>query len=433
MAVSSDTKYLKKRKNRDVWLFSMRIPSTIQHLYEGKAVYTQSLKTACIKTARLRRDQLLAQISQQKEQAIDGGRSTFISFYNTLTDAKRSYGSNTNIYAAYNQLDTSILVGTESHPDIQRDARAAANAGAIPVEYSYTLRESVNDWLVQNQRKNKDTLSKVKSNSERFLRYCNQYDMPLMTIDRATVVSFIQELIKDYSPSTVSGYISRLKTIYKHAWSMAKIDKKDNPFEDHSLAHYGKETITAKKQLFKREQVQQIIQWSTAETLNVNLLVQLGLFTGCRIGELCNLIGNDVYIEDDLMALYIRKGKTNAAQRTVPLPKRLHQLVRNQLEELTDLNASLLGFETKEASRVFSRFKVANISEDKALCFHSFRVHVCTAYNRANVKETTAAFIVGHAGAGKTMTYGYYLKADELKELVVAVEKVALIIKRDWL
>jgi integrase len=432
VTISNDTKYLKKRKNRDVWLFSMRVPKTIQHLYEYKAVYTKSLQTACIKTARLRRDQLLAQISQQKEQAIDGGRSTFISFYNTLTEAKGEYGGSDPL-APYYQLDTSTLVGTENHPDIQRDAKKAVNLGVIPVEYSYTLREAMNDWLSQNQRKNKDTLSKVKSNTERFLRYCNKHDIPLMIIDRLTVVNFIQELIGDYSPSTVNGYISRLKTVYKHAWSMAKINKKDNPFEGHSLAHYGKETITAKKQLFKREQVQQIVEWSTAETPNINLLVQLGLFTGCRIGELCNLIGNDVHVEDDIIALYIRKGKTNAAQRTVPLPKRLHQLVRNQLEELTDLNANLLGFETKEASRIFSRFKVASISEDKALCFHSFRVHVSTAYNRANVKETTASFIVGHAGASKTMTYGYYAKADELKELVVAAEQAAVVIERDWL
>lgn len=429
---TNNNKYLKKRKNRDVWLFSMRIPKTIQHLYEDKAVYTKSLQTACIKTARLRRDTLLAKISQQREQAIDGGRSTFISFYNTLTEAKDNYGGSDPL-APYNQLDTSILVGTDNHPDIQRDARAAVNIGVIPIEYSYTLREAMKDWLAQNQRKNKDTLSKVKSNSERFLRHCNKRDIPLMTIDRATVVSFIEELIKEYSPSTVNGYISRLKTVYKHAWSMAKIDKKDNPFESHSLAHYDKGAATAKKQLFNRDQVQQIVEWANGESDSINLLVQLGLYTGCRISELCNLTANDVYLEGDLMALYIRKGKTNAAERTVPLPEVIHQLVRERLKHIDNCDTSLLGMETKTASRVFSRYKVAHISEDQSLCFHSFRVHVSTAYNRANVKETTASFIVGHAGAGKTMTYGYYAKADELNELAVAVEKAALIIKRDWL
>jgi integrase len=432
MAVSSDTKYLKKRKNRDVWLFSMRIPSTIQHLYEGKAVYTKSLQTACIKTARLRRDQLLAQISHQKEQAIDGGRSTFISFYNTLTEAKNVYGG-ADPLAGYNQLDTSILVSTESHPDIQRDAKKAVDEGYIPVQYSYTLREAMNDWLVNNQRKNRDTLSKIKSTTLRFLRCCNKHDIPLVIIDRSTVVDFIEELVAEYSPSTVSGYISRLKTMYKYAWSMGKIDKKENPFESHSFAHYGKETTTAKKQLFSRDQVCKIITWAKGEPDNINLLVNLGLYTGCRIGELCGLTSNDVYQEGDLMALYIRKGKTAAAERTVPLPKVIHPLINKRLKQIVNGDSSLLSMETKKASNLFSRYKIENISSDKSLCFHSFRVHASTAYIRTDVKESTASFIIGHSGDSKTMTYGYYAKADELQELAIATEKAALIIKRDWL
>ncbi|MEP7706241.1 tyrosine-type recombinase/integrase [Paraglaciecola sp. 25GB23A] len=432
MAVSSDTKYLKKRKNRDVWLFSMRIPSTIQHLYEGKAVYTKSLQTACVKTARLRRDQLLAQISHQKEQAIDGGRSTFISFYNTLTEAKNVYGG-ADLFAPYNQLDTSILVGTECHPDIQRDAKRAVDEGCIPVQYSYTLREAMNDWLVNNQRKNRDTLSKVKSTTQRFLRFCNKHDIPLITIDRLTVVGFIEELIEDYSPSTVSGYISRLKTMYKYAWSMGKINKKENPFESHSFAHYGKETVTAKKQLFNRNQVRQIIAWAKGETDNINVLVNLGLYTGCRIGELCNLTSEDVHQEGNMMALYIRNGKTPAAERTVPLPKVLHQLIRERLLKIAYTGETLIGLPTKTASRVFSDFKVENISKKSDLCFHSFRVHASTAYGRARVNEQTASFIIGHSGDSKTMTYGYYLKADELKELAAATEAAAIIIERDWL
>jgi integrase len=430
MALLSDTKYLKKRKNRDVWLFSMRIPYAIQHLYEGKAVFTKSLQTACVKTARLRRDQLLAQISHQKEQAIDGGRSTFISFYNTLTEAKSIYGGS-DPYSVYNQLDTSILVGTEKHPDIQRDAQAAVSTGVIPVEYSYTLREAMNDWLTRNQHKNKDTLSKIKSTSERFLRHCNKHDMPLMLIDRGSVVSFIEELINDYSPSTVSGYLSRLKTVYKHAWSMAKINKKDNPFESHTLAHYEKVKESRQRQLFSRAQVQQIVQWAESEGESINLLVQLGLFTGCRIGEICNVTPNDVHIEGELMALYIRQGKSQAAKRTVPLPKVLHELVRNRLLK-TNPDESLIGMVGKKASRIFSEFKTNNITKDSSLVFHSFRVHMSTAYKRAKVAEPDAAFNIGHKG-GKTLTYGYYAKADELQEAAKAVEQAAIIIQRDWL
>ena len=84
MSEASNNKYLKKRKNRDVWMFQIRIPKEVRHLYDGKEIYVKSLQTSCIKTARLRSDSLLGHLAVQKEQAIDGGRSTFMSFYNSL-------------------------------------------------------------------------------------------------------------------------------------------------------------------------------------------------------------------------------------------------------------------------------------------------------------------------------------------------------------
>jgi integrase len=185
--------------------------------------------------------------------------------------------------------------------------------------------------------------------------------------------------------------------------------------------------------LFGRNQVRQIIKWAKSEPDNINLLVILGLYTGCRIGELCNLKANDVYHEGDLMALYICNGKSPAAERTVPLPKVIHPLINKRLKQIVNGDSSLLSMETKKASNLFSRYKIESISSGKSLCFHSFRVRASAAYIRTDVKESTASFIIGHSGDSKTMTYGYYAKADELKELAIATEKAALIIKRDWL
>ncbi|MGR5422742.1 DUF6538 domain-containing protein [Vibrio alfacsensis] len=86
--MSQDNKYLKKRNNRDVWLFSKRIPKQFQYIYEGKEVLTKSLKTSCIKTARLRKNALLAEMSLKEEQAIDGGRAVLVSFYKKLKEAR---------------------------------------------------------------------------------------------------------------------------------------------------------------------------------------------------------------------------------------------------------------------------------------------------------------------------------------------------------
>lgn len=97
-----------------------------------------------------------------------------------------------------------------------------------------------------------------------------------------------------------------------------------------------------------------------------------------------------------------------------------------------DPESKLLGLNGDKASRDFSRFKVTNISKDSSQCFHSLRVHVSTALLRAGIQENRSAFIVGHEG-GKTMTYGYYAKGDELKTLKEFIDKAEEVIKRDWL
>ena len=55
-----------------------------------------------------------------------------------------------------------------------------------------------------------------------------------------------------------------------------------------------------------------------------------------------------------------------------------------------------------------------------------------TAYQRAGIDESSAAFAVGHKG-GKTMTYGYYSKGEELRKLCENAERAAVVIERDWL
>lgn len=117
--------------------------------------------------------------------------------------------------------------------------------------------------------------------------------------------------------------------------------------------------------------------------------------------------------------------------RTVPLCDELANEIKERVSRLSPEDP-LFGIEGKKASREFSRFKTESISTDKSKRFHSFRVHMATAFSRAGVDELTAAFILGHKG-GKTMSYGYYAKADELHRLKFATEAAANIIKKDWL
>ena len=130
------------------------------------------------------------------------------------------------------------------------------------------------------------------------------------------------------------------------------------------------------------------------------------MFTGCRISELCNVRVKHLICEDDVIAIFIEKGKTDSATRIVPLTESLG--IRMQaFTELKSENELLLGLDGKIMSRWFSRIKTANISTDTAKSFHSFRVMFSTAMQRAEVIELKASAILGHK-RGNTMTYGYY-------------------------
>ncbi|EGM68817.1 tyrosine-type recombinase/integrase [Shewanella sp. HN-41] len=421
-------KYIVKKSGKDTYQFNMRVPKALAHLYPHKTFITRTLGTSCIKTARIRRDRILGEIAAQKESTFSNERGAFLAFVETLKEAKQE--ARGNPYEAYYQLSTQDILDTEAFPNAQLAASRTVTTGIIPEGYRPTLRESLHSWLQRNSRKNADTISKMKSTTDKFLKHCGHFDVELESIHRKDVLDYIEQTIESCSVSTMAANLSRLKTLYKHAWQIGLIEPRPCPFSDHDLAFY-KESTTQKTQMFSPEEIQKIMQWADTQTNSMRLIVKTGLFTGMRIGEICALRACDVCIEGNLAAFYVRKGKTGAAQRTVPLCDELMNDIQDLIKTLQP-ESSLFGIDGKNASRDFSRFKTASITTDKTKRFHSFRVHMATAFSRAGISELTAAFILGHKG-GKTMSYGYYAKADELHRLKDAVEAATEVIKRDWL
>lgn len=421
-------KYIVKKNGKDTYQFNMRVPKALAHLYPHKTYITRTLGTSCIKTARIRRDRIVGEIAAQKESAYSNERGAFLAFVETLKEAKQEARGNRG--EAYYQLSTQDILDTESFPKAQLAASHSVETGTIPEGYRPTLREALHSWLERNSRRNADTISKIKFTTDKFLKHCGHFDIELESIHRKDVLNYIEQTILSYSASTVSGNLSRLRALYRHAWQIGLIDRNYCPFSDHDLAHY-KQSTTQKTQMFSCEEMQKIMLWADTQSKGMRLVVKTGLFTGMRIGEICAVRAGDVHIEGNIVAFYVFKGKTNPAKRTVPICDELIADIRNQLKTLQPEDL-LFGIEGKKASRDFSRFKTKHITTDRTKRFHSFRVHMATAFSRAGIDELTAAFILGHKG-GKTMSYGYYAKADELYRLKDAVEQAAVITQRDWL
>lgn len=132
------------------------------------------------------------------------------------------------------------------------------------------------------------------------------------------------------------------------------------------------------------------------------MLVELAVFTGCRISELCNLTPEHVINRGGVSAIFIEEGKTSAATRLVHVTDVLGERLK-ELAAMINPRERLFGIEGKNASRWFSQIKTEHVSTDSAKSFHSFRVMFATAMQQAEVEELKAAAIIGHK-RGSTMT-----------------------------
>lgn len=199
---------------------------------------------------------------------------------------------------------------------------------------------------------------------------------------------------------------------YSHSWFTS-----NNPFEKHKI---NTTKDRKKKQPFTAEETRKLISLIKKESPSMRLLVWLGLYSGARISEVVSIPMTAIDEEDGIVMLGIateKRGKTKAATRRIPVPERCLSLF-NQVKEAAEsarshyLFMDLVTIRPDEriaygVTKTFSDLKRAHISTRSDKGFHSFRVMMSTALQRADVSEWVSARLIGHS-RGATMTYGYY-------------------------
>nr|WP_252728980.1 phage integrase SAM-like domain-containing protein [Aliiglaciecola lipolytica] len=183
------------------------------------------------------------------------------------------------------------------------------------LQYRLRLSEAVQMWKEDwGSNKTEETLKKVEKSASEFSKYCfktfdylDQADIALEDITRKVVYSFIKHMGKSYKKATIQATISRLKMVWEYAETMEEVEG-NNPFVGHKYSD-AEEDQTDKRIPFTNEEIS-LIRSHTWEKPVYSLLVELGIFTGCRISELCNIKKKHVIQEGGVTALYIEKGKT---------------------------------------------------------------------------------------------------------------------------
>lgn len=148
----------------------------------------------------------------------------------------------------------------------------------------------------------------------------------------------------------------------------------------------------------------------------------LGLYTGARLNELCQLTVKDVRDEDGIAFLDItddaedQKVKSASGRRRIPVHRRLvefgflefvskqREAGENQL--FLELKVDASGYRSGEFSKFFSRYlKRIGVKTEKT-SFHSFRHNFEDACRNGGVLPHIMNAIQGHAEQGMAGRYG---------------------------
>lgn len=154
-------------------------------------------------------------------------------------------------------------------------------------------------------------------------------------------------------------------------------------------------------------------------------LIRLGMWTGCRIEELCVLKVEEV--KDGYFS--ISDAKTKAGWRDVPIHRELAQTMARLIEGskdgyvLSGLSAKTKYKRPSDAiGKRFGKLKT-KMGFGKQHVFHSIRKTAVTILENAGVPENVVADIVGHEKT--TMTYGLYSGGLSLAVKHEALDKLA--------
>lgn len=234
--------------------------------------------------------------------------------------------------------------------------------------------------------------------------------------------------------TTVQKMLSECRLYWRHLQAMEIVPAELAPFDAKALG-FGKSNHKSKsgppKRLpFTTEEVVQLHQAAIARAdQQLADLIELAMWTGCRIGELCSLPLSMVEPNNRKGGtIEIQDAKTSAGWRTVPVHPQLSGTLRRLLKESTDdyvlsglSDANKYEDRSSAVGKRFGRLR-RDAGFGKQHVFHSIRKTVVTILENEGVAEGVVADIVGHEK--QTITYGLYSGGSSLETKRKAILKL---------
>jgi len=456
------------RNRCGILYFRIAIPADLRHYFPTREVY-RSLYTPCVREAayaaqalsiafkrvfyeiryqtmadtkkssevnidpdKLRELLLLTKQRYQYEELLDAQAAKIVEAERLLRVAQRRHERDLDLVLRARAIpETPAVKATYSAPELQQLALSSSLLLSTLVEDYKRDRLAANKWTSKTQDENLavyklcidiigdlplneigdeqalayvETLKKLPANMNKMPAYRGKSISEIIMLNPAPMAT-----------RTINKSLERVSSLFKFAISKPKYGLQYNPFSGRSLDESNAQqrepfTIDELTRLFGAPEHAQR-QYKTAYSYWLPLM---GLLTGARLNELCQLYLSDFEIAGGIHCINIRDAedgqrvKNKSARRLVPIHDKLIEvgLVRyverlraqghERLFPTLELTEDGYG---KMPSRWFGRFKErCGIMEKHTKVFHSFRHTFISTLLNNDVPETAIAPIVGHEG-----------------------------------
>jgi len=234
---------------------------------------------------------------------------------------------------------------------------------------------------------------------------------------------------------TQKAYLNRMRWLFDWLISKKKYNLSENPFTGIKFSKVVPDS--EERDQFTADELVSIFNQSIFTNLEYAepfeyFLLLMGLFSGCRMNELAQLLLSDFDEQCDIQYFIItprgsskKKVKNANSIRLVPLHPKLIELglidyvkslkVRGETSLFPELPYKNGRFSSKVSKTFCKQRATLGFEAGTGKDFYSFRHTFATALDRAGVTESAIARLTGHV-PGELMTGKRYIKSEDLKE-----------------
>lgn len=445
-----------------VFYFRIVVPEVIRPLFPQREI-RRSLQTRCRREALIRGRELLLQAQRLFTEAFQGRRPSL----DILSGAWEAGGKRVASWASWlrQQQLVSTFEAVIANPR-EQPSRGPQKANTAPIRDEPPLAPSfskvVDEYLRQQAREgvSTKTLDDKRAMASLFVRVIGDHPINLITrketqlfretalklpprIHQLSVTSLEQAIAEaktTISQTTFNNYVKNLTTFFAYAIREGYCDK--NPLYRLGIKRRGK--VNQERSAFTEADLKALFDRSryapaNGPKPNQYWLPLLGLYTGARLNELCQLYLDDIVVVNGVDCLHIRKGrpdqklKNDGSERLVPIHSRLKALgfmeyvaslrVDGHARLFPELTLHKKHGYSAAPSKWFARVR-AQLGFEGKKDFHSFRHTFADHLKQKGVSEALVGGVLGHQTGG--ITFGRYGKDFRPEVLVPVVEMVTL-------